>query len=87
MYVNFSGIPANVLTGEALDPQKWWNPVFYLTLVTFAAIIAMTRVGRNGNFWITCAIFNLCILVMIVTVYVMCGVKTRLVEILSSRRY
>jgi len=51
LYVMMRGLPITI-TGEALHPEEWWNPVWYILLITVAAVLVLSRVARTNTFWI-----------------------------------
>jgi hypothetical protein len=76
MYILMSGVPYNPLTMKALDPKDWWIPVFHLTLVSFSALVVLSRIARTSTFWVFAAFYNFFIGVFILTFLVMCYRKT-----------
>jgi hypothetical protein len=75
IYTNMSGAQTNPMTGVAVYPQKWWEPVFYLSLVSFVAILTMTRVARNEKFWICAGAFNIVIIILVYAMLITCAIK------------
>jgi hypothetical protein len=39
----------------ATNPQEWWNPVWYIGMITLAAVVIFTRLSRSNIFWIISA--------------------------------
>ncbi|KLT41835.1 hypothetical protein CC85DRAFT_292432 [Cutaneotrichosporon oleaginosum] len=60
-----------------LDYQKWWEPVFYLAIVTFVAVLCLTRVARNGTFWIVAGAFNVAITIAVYGLLIACAVRLK----------
>lgn len=78
IYVSTSTVPKR--PGSAFEPQypqDWWNPVFYLALVSFVAILTMTRVARNGVFWMFAGAFNLAVAFLCFVMLLVVAQKTR----------
>ncbi|CAK9782617.1 hypothetical protein CC85DRAFT_284014 [Cutaneotrichosporon oleaginosum] len=75
IYVSMSGKKFNTLTGLALEPEQWWEPVFYLSLVAFVAILTITRVARTGWFWIGAGVFNVILIILVYAMLITCAVK------------
>jgi len=67
----------DALSGEAKDPQEWWNPVFYLTLITAALVLVVTRAGRTNSFWIGATVLYMLFVIVAFVMLIMGGVKNR----------
>lgn len=75
IYVATSPAVPKVL-GQAKDPKDWWKPVFYLSLVTFVALLTMTRVARNGIFWMFAGALNLAVAFLCFIMLIVCAKRT-----------
>lgn len=75
-YIYVTNIPSNPLTGVALNPLTWWNPVFQIVLVTTVALFTLTRFARLGAFWKVAAIFNLLLAITTFAALVLVARKT-----------
>lgn len=76
LYLLLSGTPVDPLTMDAAPPA-WCKPVFHLVLVTFTALVILTRVARHSSFWVLCGAFNIFVFVFCFVLLVLCGIKTR----------
>ncbi|BEI94524.1 uncharacterized protein CcaverHIS019_0700960 [Cutaneotrichosporon cavernicola] len=75
IYTSMAFPDSNQLTGEAAHPKEWWEPVFYLSLVSFVAILTMTRIARTSTFWIAAGIFNVIVIILTYSMLITCAVK------------
>jgi len=72
IYVTMAG-PKKVpqtLTGIPLDPKDWWNPVWYISMITLAALVIFSRMGRSNIFWIiTASIYGIYLFIALVLIF------------------
>lgn len=59
------------------DPKKWWEPVFYLAIIGLVAILCITRVARNGAFWIIAGALNVAMILIVYGLLIACAVKLK----------
>lgn len=74
IYANMTSA-VDMTTGVALNPQKWWEPVFYVSLVSFVAILTMTRIARNNMFWTLAGALNVAVIIVVYCALIVCAVK------------
>lgn len=81
LYLVVADIPLNPMTQEALHPKEWWHPVFHLVIVTFIAILTLSRLSRNNTFWISAAVFILLVLLLQIILLSICATQSTQVQV------
>jgi len=60
---------------EAYEEKAWWKPVFHIILVSFVALVMLTRVARTSSFWIFCGIYTLFLYIAALLSLIWCAKK------------
>jgi hypothetical protein len=72
LYIVWAAVVFNPMTMEAIRPKAWWNPVFHCSIVGAAAIIVLTRLGRNSAFWIGAGLISIFCCVFAIVLGALC---------------
>lgn len=77
LYILGAHIPLDPSSGQAADPQGWWNPGFDVAAITIISLILISRTSRSPKFWITVGTLNLVLGLCVVALLIVAAVKAR----------